>query len=387
MTRKIFFWLHLSAGLTAGAVIFIMSLTGILLAWQRQIIHWADRDFRHAPSISQGVKLSPEELLGRVGQSKHLLPSAFTMRSDPAEPAAAEFGRDAIVYLNPWTGEVLGEGSQSVRAFFRSVENWHRWLAVAVESRATGKGITGAANLLFLGLLLSGLYLWLPKRWTRQHLRPAIAFRRGLRGRARNWNWHNTIGIWCVLPLLVIVGSGVVMSYPWANDLVYRMTGNEPPAQNGGRNRGDVGGASKDISVAGLNALWQRAEAQTPDWKSITMRTTSSPKAPVQFQLDSGDGGRPDLRSQLTLDRKTGEVVRWEPFNHNNSGRQLRSWIRFSHTGEAGGVLGETVAALASLGGTLLVWTGMSLGLQRIARTFSRRSETAETAGTSRRAA
>ena len=31
------------------------------------------------------------------------------------------------------------------------------------------------------------------------------------------------------LPLFLIVITGVIMSYAWANNLLYRMTGNPPP--------------------------------------------------------------------------------------------------------------------------------------------------------------
>ena len=40
--RKILFWCHLAAGATAGAVILIMSVTGALLTYERQISWWAD---------------------------------------------------------------------------------------------------------------------------------------------------------------------------------------------------------------------------------------------------------------------------------------------------------------------------------------------------------
>jgi uncharacterized iron-regulated membrane protein len=60
----------------------------------------------------------------------------------------------------------------------------------------------------------SGVYLWWPKQWTWRHLRPAVWFRRGLAGKARDWNWHNTLGLWCAAPLLIVVLTGVVMSFP-----------------------------------------------------------------------------------------------------------------------------------------------------------------------------
>jgi hypothetical protein len=44
--------------------------------------------------------------------------------------------------------------------------------------------------------------------------------------------------------------------------------------------------------------------------------------------------GQPHLRGQLTLDRNTGEVIRWEPSSNNALGRRLRSWLRFARTVE-----------------------------------------------------
>ena len=48
--RKIIFWCHLPVGVTAGIVILIMSVTGALLAYEKQIIAWADkRNYRVTP--------------------------------------------------------------------------------------------------------------------------------------------------------------------------------------------------------------------------------------------------------------------------------------------------------------------------------------------------
>jgi hypothetical protein len=88
--------------------------------------------------------------------------------------------------------------------------------------------------------------------------------------------------------------------------------------------------------------------------------------------IDSG-AGRPDKRAQLTLTRKTAAEVRWEPFASYSSGRRLCSWIRFTHSGEAAGVPGQTIAAIAALGGTFLVWTDLSLAVRRLAAKLTRR--------------
>ena len=42
LLRKVIFWCHLTAGAFAGVVILIMSVTGVLLTYERQIQRWAD---------------------------------------------------------------------------------------------------------------------------------------------------------------------------------------------------------------------------------------------------------------------------------------------------------------------------------------------------------
>jgi len=119
------------------------------------------------------------------------------------------------------------------------------------------------------------------------------------------------------------------------------------------------------MATSGLDPLWARAERQVPGWRSISLRLPDSADAPVSFTILRGERGRPDLRAQLTLDRQSGEVVRWEPFAAQSPGRRLRSWARWTHTGEAGGFLGQTLAGLASAGAALLVWTGSAMAWRR----------------------
>ena len=119
------------------------------------------------------------------------------------------------------------------------------------------------------------------------------------------------------------------------------------------------------VRTDGLDALWVRAEQQVPGWRSINLRLPSSPAGPAVFAIDSGNGGQPQLRSTLTLDAATAEVVRWEPFESQTAGRRLRSWSRFTHTGEYYGLVGQTIAGLVSGGAVVLVYTGLALAFRR----------------------
>jgi len=374
--RNVIFWCHLAAGACAGVVILIMSVTGVLLAYQRQIERWADtRGYAVTRPSPDAARLPLETLLTKVREGRAASPTSVTLYGDAGEPATVSFQGGRSLFVNPYTGEVLGEGAPRVRAFFRAVTDWHRWLGAGGESRAAGRAVTGASNLLFLFIVMSGFYLWWPRRWTRNALGAIMWFRRTQGGRARDFNWHNVVGFWSALPLFVVVLSAVVISYTWASNLVYRLAGEEPPAQQqrGGPPAGQGQQQGAALPLEGFDALLVKAERQVEGWRSITMQVPPKADAPVTFAIDRGNGGQPQLRSQLTLDRRTGEVVRWEPYSNNTLGRRVRSWLRFAHTGEVYGVIGQTVAALASAGGALLVYTGLSLALRRLFAWLSRR--------------
>jgi uncharacterized iron-regulated membrane protein len=288
-----------------------------------------------------------------------------------------------MLFVDRANGSTLGDGATKLRHFFRLNEDLHRWLALKDEARPRGRAITGAANFVFLFILVSGLYLWIPRSVSA--LRSIVWFRRGLRGKARDFNWHNALGIWSALPLILIVTSGIVMSYPWATRLVYVVFGGEPPQPRGqeapGRNpsaegregrreRGDVRGPNDDTRVASdlarmLEASAGAAANAAPNWKSLSLRLPIPRKGPMTVSLDEGSGARPDLRSQLLLDPKTGAVVEHKRYRAQSGGQKARAWLRWIHTGEAGGLGGQIVAMLASAAALVLVYTGISLALRR----------------------
>jgi uncharacterized iron-regulated membrane protein len=386
--RKFLFWCHLAAGVSAGIVIFIMSVTGALLTYERQIIAWADtRQYRAAPPSAGASRLPMEAIIAKAYDAEPA--TAFTtvvVRADTSAPVGLGSGQ-RMLYLNPYTAEVMGNGSPAVRRFFRLVTDWHRQLALAGEQRAIGRAITGASNLVFLFIVASGFYLWWPRTWTRRHLRSLTMFNGSARGKARDFNWHNVIGFWSAIPLFVIVVGSLVISYPWATDMVYRIVGEAPPARQrpampaagaGGAAQGQNAGtaprpagnapgrAASRRPPEGIDALWARAERQVPGWRSISFRLPTAADAPLIFTIDEGTGGQPQKRATLALNQSTAEVVRWEPFASLSTGRQLRSWLRFAHTGEVYGLVGQTIAGLVSLGGSVLVYTGLLLAFRRL---------------------
>jgi uncharacterized iron-regulated membrane protein len=381
--RTVFFWFHLTAGLLAGVVVLVMSATGVLLAFEKQLVYWADTRHISLTPPASGTALPVETLLARVRATGLVSePGAIAVRRDPAAPVALTVAQGGIAYADPYTGRLLGRGDPGVRAFFRGVTDWHRWLAASGEYRATGRAITGAANLAFLFLVLSGAYLWIPRIWAWRAVKQVIWFRGGLPGKARDFNWHNTIGVWSAIPLAIVVASGVVISYPWASNLVFRIAGEAPPAARagGGRGEGPRAVQAEDAPPTSLDAAWATALAYRPEWQTITLRLQAAPAPTLAFTIDDGGPGQPQYRGTLTVDRATGTVARWEGFDAGTRGRQLRTLLRFAHTGEVLGLLGQLVAGLVSLGAVVLVYTGLGLSYRRFVAWIARRRSVGQAA-------
>ena len=230
--RTLIFWPHLIAGVIAGAIILLMSVTGVILTYERQLIAWSDSGFRSNPAAGAS-RLSPESLLTKLRQDHpEIEASAVTFASDPTAPVSITAGRETL-YADAYTGALVGESTQGMRRFMSATRAWHRWIAVEGEGRPIARAITGWSNAIFLFIVASGFYLWFPRKWSWQHVRSVTLFSGKLRGKARDFNWHNVIGFWSAVPLFLVVLTAMPISFPWANALVYRAVGEEPPQQGG----------------------------------------------------------------------------------------------------------------------------------------------------------
>lgn len=154
----------------------------------------------------------------------------------------------------------------------------------------------------------------------------------------------------------------------------------------------------------GYEALVAAVQKQLPHWEQISIRFGGGPgqgqrsaasrgerrpqgppraeggERPREARGESRAGGTPQPVSvsvrerhawplfasiSLSLDPFTGAILKKESYADFNVGRKVRTWMRFLHTGEAFGFFGKLVAALASLGGAVLVWTGFALAWRR----------------------
>ncbi|MCG8416060.1 MAG: PepSY domain-containing protein [Pseudomonadales bacterium] len=380
MFRKALFWMHLSAGVSAGLIILMMSVTGVILTYERQMQVWEDGPYYTDPEPGQ-QRLTVDQLLAAANQTEGFTATSVILNSAADAPFVARAGRSQTQYLNPYTAEIYDPHSDSLSAFFSDVRSLHRWFLVTGDGRATARDITGAANLLFLFLLLSGTYLWLPKVINWATLKTRIWFNPQVNNsQARDFNWHHVFAFWAAIPLLVIIPTASVFNYGWANNLVYTLAGDTPPQRSPAVTPDP---SEEPTQVQSLESLFNSAQAYKEDWRTISISLPQPGSQSISIAIDEGNGGQPQLRHSLSLDRASGTEVSWVPFTDQSSGVQARRWVRFLHTGEALGLTGQTIAGLASAAGAVLVWTGLALALRRFLRWRARTRKAVTETGSS----
>ena len=232
MFRKVLFWLHLSAGVLAGLIILMMSVTGVLMTYERQLQSWEDGPYYYQPAPGE-QRLTVDQLILAANRTEGFKTDNVILASADDAPFIARMGRSRTQHLNPYTGAIYTPHSDALSGFFAGVRTLHRWFMMTGEARSTARDITGAANLLFLFLLLSGSYLWLPKVFTWATLKVRVWFNPlANTSAARDFNWHHVFAFWAAIPLIVIIPTASVFNYGWANTLVYTLAGETPPQRS-----------------------------------------------------------------------------------------------------------------------------------------------------------
>lgn len=363
--RRVLFWMHLCSGVLIGILVLYFSVTGALLAYERPILRAADQHtYRVDPDRQQTTRLSLDALVASTAPALPGPIEMVTTHQDPRAPVEMQTANRNVYFVDPYSGKIAGPESPRLRNFFFQVTALHRWFGLSNPHHSAAIAVKGATALLFLFLLLSGPILWMPKYLTRTSLAVGIVPHIGKHARARNLNWHKVTGFWLGLPLTLLVLTGVIMAYPWANAQLFRLAGSPLPARNGDGANPRRHSSAGSVLPAHLEQAFALATNGVQDWQTATLRLPASGRG-LNFIVDRSDGGHPEKRQQVLIDPAALRVLHQEPFAALSRGQQWRSWVRFVHTGEAGGWWGETLAVLTACGAMILSLTGLALALNR----------------------
>ncbi len=374
--RQSIFWIHLVSGLVAGIVIAIMSITGIAIAFEEEILDWADRKVSRITAPSEATPpLSLAEIKTLARESEFNLEiTRITIPRDAEAAYIAYVGRTGKYYINPYTGEIKETRGHDLHDLIHTLEEWHRWLGMGRDHYLIGKLITGICNLAFLVLCLTGCYLWWPRIWRWAVLKRSLWFAKAKSPKARNFNWHNVYGIWSLPVLAVLAATAVVISFAWGHQLVFTVFGEEAPKS---RNYGMmavpppvVPAPPPDTPLIPYEAAVANIEKEFPDWRTISLEypepaTAGELAAPLDLGVTVPDMMPSRAFAPVKADPYTGEILQAVRFEDRSLALQTRVWIRFIHTGAAFGLVGKIIASIATAASLVLVYTGFALSWRR----------------------
>ena len=116
--RRVLFWMHLSAGVLISLLVIFFSVTGALLAYERQIVRAADeRSYRVDPSHQQ-TRLPFDASLAAATAALPAPVEMVTTHQDPHLPVELQTANRNVYFVDPYSGKVTGPESPRLSAAF-----------------------------------------------------------------------------------------------------------------------------------------------------------------------------------------------------------------------------------------------------------------------------
>ena len=217
---------HLWLGLSTGLVVFIISITGCLYAFQQEIQD-AIEPFRFS-KVEQKEVLPPSafvEVAQKVLPDAHLHAINYPVKGRSVEAIFYGFEPEHyyIVYHDPYTAEILKVKDMEA-SFFHWVLDGHYYLWLPPQ---IGQPITAYSTLIFLFMLISGIILWWPKNTSAAKQRFWFKWKSKTKWKRKNYDMHNIPGFYASWLLLILAITGIVFGITWFRDAYYGMIGGE----------------------------------------------------------------------------------------------------------------------------------------------------------------
>ena len=283
--RLLWRW-HFYAGLFVMPLLLVLAITGTLYCFQPQIepLLYHDRmivDARAGPRLSEQVLLAK----ATAAEPRDAVPTTAVINTNPRRSAEFVFrlqsGSSESVYLNPYTGEVLGRLSVENR-LMKQIRNLHRGLMLG----KTGEIVMELGGCWTLVMIGTGIALWWPKaRQAGGRFVPRLS---SSKGRAWWRELHAVGGAWLALGALFFVLSGLPWSSTWGKQFKALATSAQLGYPKGASGRAHVHSAKPAMDMADPSMAGMKMDdlplPQTP-WAVGAMRVPHSAADAKDFTI------------------------------------------------------------------------------------------------------
>lgn len=361
---------HLCLAMMLGGLFVLTGLSGSVLVFDHAIDEALNPSLLtlDAP-VAESQRLSYDALLEKArayALSRDYYVSGFTAPRHAAstqlfwmkprnEPGMVTYE----LYLNPLTGEVLGQRQWGeYLTSFLYMFHHTLWLG------KPGKLTLGFSAIGMVVLLLTGLYIWWPRGQGRHQWKAALSIKSKAGLLRRLFDLHRVAGIYGLIVLLVVVCTGIYMVFP---DTIRSWTaGATPPVS---LTRLDTP-AQADMTVAETFAL---ARKELPESSFSRLYTGDGTQAWLMTFATEEDPRDGHGYNRLSIHPGTHGVLAKRRWSDASTADRFFGWMFPLHNGEALGMGGRVVVFIAGFLPTVLMVTGIWRWLRKRAKKVANR--------------
>jgi len=364
MHKTFWFQLHWLFGVIFGLFLILVGVSGAVLSYEKEILRFLNNK-TYFVEVPQDKKALLEKEILEFYQEKNpdikINSISFSSQKDASVSLniVKEGERKGVmVYLNPYTAEVLPEiiGKDFFMFFF----SLHRWLTFEGDYRSIGKNIVAITTIVCIFLTIGGIIVYWPQ--IKKNFLSSLQFSFRYKKRAFLSSSHSAIGLWVVPFFLVMCLTGLYWSYDWYRAGMYSVLKVEAPKrgaipnkqQDNPLNLQDIQKAV-DIFKANIDKEYKNANIRLSTSKSNIFTISYLYKDSTHFRETNS----------MEIDIKEDRVIKNSKFEDKKLNEKIMSSMLPLHSGEYFGWFGQFAMFISSLFMAFFVITGYMLYYDR----------------------
>lgn len=343
---------HLWLGLLTGIIVVIISLTGCIYVFEKEIREYLDKDYafvpaRQEPQASLGLLLKGFEKMA----PDQKITSITIRHTEPNATVAINTKEHLVYYLNPYNGQLV---KKSKLDFLHTVEEIHTSLLMGDQ----GKFIIRWSVVIFVLMLITGLVLWFPGQM--RLLKQAFTIKWKGSIKRINYDLHNVLGFYASGILLVISLSGLYFGFKEVKTAVSFFSGSK--LTEGKKAAPTIQADTASSIPERYEHMYQKAMVQFPgaSLTTLSIRKDGSIRLRLNYPTEWAR-----KRNTFVYSSENGQLIRSKLYKDFNRADTIEASIYDVHTGQFFGLFGKIVATIASLISASLPITGFIIWLKK----------------------
>ena len=342
--RAVLLKVHLWVGMAAALFLFALGPSGALLTFEDIIDPALNASAWYVKP--QGTPLNLTQITQAIRQA--FPQSTIEELVLPQEPddtvkflALQSDGREVGIFVNPYTGETVGRNSDQQFRPMLAIRQFHTHLLI---QRRSGHMILTVAACCLLGLAVTGIVLWWPRKIFKVCGGPSqtVVF-----------DLHQMLGLWSSACVLLFALTGIAIGLAdQVNRWVFAAS-HVPPVTWPQQPKPPAVG----VSPLSPDDLLAKAKSIAPGARPIVLDFGDPPNDPVLVIMKFPEDHLG--RTHVILDRYTGDVLRFDNTRTMPVAvKYARMWNQEIHTGDIFGWPTRILACIFSLAVAALAVTG-----------------------------